>query len=345
MRITNLHTICILALGSILAIGIEAHAQLDPNMEASAGCFEANCVFEGNSQVSDNIRGLSKLPVPRLLKVNDYRDNPSVRVNLDETPQFAPVGLLERDTKLADGSIQREAGSAVIVSPCYILTNHHVAFGDDDKPVQGKSYAMTFRAGKGSDEGGFMGHTEATPVLWGKMEANHQNDWALMKLKNCVGTVPSFGWVDAADATAADLITKKPQIAAVGFSYKEARSQMSMSLGVIKNGVAGFGLIGFDASTAKRESGGGLFVMENGTLKLAGLITGGFVDPKNRQAHVSDTWTADRSNFGISASEILNQSDVKAILDADKAWFGKPNPAQERSARPMPRISAQMAAL
>ena len=42
-----------------------------------------------------------------------------------------------------------------------------------------------------------------------------------------------------------------------------------------------------------------------------------------------DHYTADNANLLIDVSKVLGHSYVKAILDADKAAFGSPNPAAD----------------
>ena len=342
MRNTKLHTICILALSSILTIAIEAQAQLDPNMEASAGC-SVNCFFEGNSQASDNMRGLSKIPMqPRLQKINEFQDNPSQPVNDTVRPQFAPVGIVERETNIGNNQIRRDSGSAVIVSPCFVLTNHHVAFGEDLTPVAGKDYSMTFRGGMGDDTRGFAGNTKATPVVWGAMDRRGRNDWALMKLDNCVGQLDQFGWVEATRYSQQNLVNKHAPMAAIGYTSSNAAGA-KFSNGTVRGIDAITGMMQFDGSLDHGQSGGALFTMEDGVMKLAGIGTSGRHDEGG--ATTFSTWGADRSNLAQGAFEILNDASVKRILDADKASFGRQNPGSTRLARPLPRTNVQMAGI
>ena len=134
-------------------------------------------------------------------RANDFRDSPRRVVSLGQYPQFSVVGELQHDENLTDGRTAQHFGSAVIVSPCYILTNFHVAFGDDTVPVSGKDYTALFRAGAGSNGAAFAGHTSASAVLWG----DHANDWALMRLEKCVGLLAGFGWIEPSRRSADEL--------------------------------------------------------------------------------------------------------------------------------------------
>lgn len=75
---------------------------------------------------------------------NDFLDNPSKVIKLSDYRAFSVVGELQRDEKLRNGRTAQHFGSAVIVSPCHILTNFHVAFGADKAPIAGNDYTAIF---------------------------------------------------------------------------------------------------------------------------------------------------------------------------------------------------------
>jgi hypothetical protein len=106
MRNMKLHTICILALGSILTMGFDASAQLDPNMEAGVDCSNSDCMFRGNSQVRDGLGGLQKLTTAngdaKLIKVNEYADNPEKVLNRSTQVRFQGIGMVQRERELAE---------------------------------------------------------------------------------------------------------------------------------------------------------------------------------------------------------------------------------------------------
>ncbi len=340
MRNMKLHTICILAVSSILTIAIEANAQLDPNMEAAVDCSVAECMFRGNSQARDAIAGFQKLPTfngeAKLQKVSRYEDNMDYVVDRRVETQFAPIGELEsvgtgRDSR---GQEVRFYGSAVLISPCYVITSHHVAFQGDTEPVEGKDYSMKFRVGVSSNpESAFLGNTVATPVKWGRLGACNANDWAIMKLKTCVGARPDIGWMEVSKSSAEQLVSKN--IASAGYAGDRARGSLSFSVGKATKVNPVNGLVKHSASYAPGQSGGAVMVVEDGILKLVGLNTTEYVDHKTGSNQFG-TYSDEKANEFFSISEVVNRADIKAMLDADKAQY-ETNPALARLARPMPR--------
>lgn len=267
--------------------------------------------------------------------VNEYLDNPRFKIDLSVSPQFNIVGKLVRDEPLPNGQIKRTSGSAVIVSPCYILTNHHVVFGEDLNPIAGKSYRMIFRAGIGGDVGGFAGHTEADPVLWGQYDG-HNQDWAVLHLKNCVGTLPQFGWAEFSHLNIYQVIKSHSIIAIVGYSYQDASNQSSISIGHALGGSNRHrDLVRVDASMTEGQSGGGVFVVENGMIKLVGINVASEWSASAGKQDKFAHWDADSSNLVMDVYHVL-QSDVAALIWRDQANWKAGNPALMFQSRPMP---------
>lgn len=340
MRNMTLHTICILALGSVLTVGFEAKAQLDPNMEAAVDCSVADCMFRGNPQTRDAIAGFQKLPTTngemKLQKVSRYSDNMDYVVDRRVETQFAPIGELESVAVRHDkqGNEIRSYGSATLVSPCYILTNHHVVFGDDLDPVPGKDYTMKFRVGVApTPEAAFLGNTIATPVTWGQRGACNSDDWALMKLKTCVGARADIGWMETSNKMPEQLVGA--DIAVAGYAGDHARGELSFSTGRATAIDPANGLLKHSASAVGGQSGGAVMIKEDGILKLAGMHTLEFAD-YDKKTNQFDTFTDRHANEFVNVGYIVNRSDVKMLLDEDKAAHGGVNPARVRLARPIP---------
>jgi len=75
----------------------------------------------------------------------------------------------------------KTAGTAFLVSKCYILTNHHVGLPEGNK-VSSKFFVGNFTKTKRGDS------STATPVMWGKFtKQDPSQDWALLKLNKCLG--------------------------------------------------------------------------------------------------------------------------------------------------------------
>ena len=332
----KLHTICTLTVSSILTIGLNAAAQLTPDMEASATC-EADC-FRGNSQAHDGLGGLQK--IPKFQNVNLYEDNMGSSVDRNVETQFSAIGELEANavTKDKNGKDVRSYGSAVMISPCYIMTNHHVAFGDDPTPLPGKDYSMKFRVGA-TPNAAFIGNTEATPVKWGNLGMCGANDWAIMKLKSCVGARADIGWMEGSKMTARDLVAQSADVAVGGYAADHKRGDLSIGVGKVKGFDKPANMLKYSAPMAHGMSGGAVIVMEDGILKLAGINAVGKHNGAVKEQTVYSKYSDENANEFLSANEVLNRADIKEMLDEDKAAVG-PNPALGRFARPLPSAAA-----
>lgn len=333
MRNMKLHTICILGLALTVSINAKAACDVDPNMEANVSDTSNCSMFHGNYQTGEAIRGFSKLPVEaKLLKVHNFQDHAFLPANHPEKNQFSAVSELSRE--VSNGV---EYGSSVVLSPCFVLTNHHVAYGDDTNPVLGKDYSMTFRGGVG-DDGGFYGHTTAHPVKSGDYANSKNGDWAIMKLDRCAGKLEQVGWAEQANKPAAQ-IKASETIAMVGMSQAQ-RSTLKMSVDSITGLDQTTKLLRASTSVAHGESGGGVYVKEDGVTKLAGLIVG---ELKGYDEDDGRTYDDAHASLFISTYEILNRPDIKAMLDADKAKVQFQNPASKNLARPLPSYLTQTA--
>lgn len=343
MRATNLNTVCILALNSILVIGLEAHAQLDPNMEAGVACSSSDCMFRGNPQTRDAVASFSKLPTgARLQKINNYADNGNTVVDRGVETQLSPIGELmsvrevtekgeiKTDRKVSKtGETHHLQGSAFLVSPCYILTAAHVVFGEGQLPKDGVDYTMNFSIGKG-EKGPFAGSFAATPDL-SLTSITRQTDWTLLKLPEdkCMGAHPAVGYYEASKKE----VAVGDAMVAAGYGSDHARGELALGAGSVR-GTDANGQLLFSGSFVKGASGGpALTVDEDGVTRVAGLVTSE-MDTNGTQLYA--TYSDANANKIQSISSILNNPAVKAALDADKARFGNKNPAMERLTRPLP---------
>ena len=113
-----------------------------------------------------------------------------------------PVGLLESDSAvlIPDKSGARKkaglpshdkiAGTAFLISPCYILTNYHTVFGSGSV---NRKLTSTFSVP--DDTGNAYYKMSARPIV----EGTFDDDWALMALDKCAGE--RVGWMEIAKRT------------------------------------------------------------------------------------------------------------------------------------------------
>jgi hypothetical protein len=93
-----------------------------------------------------------------------------------------------------------------LVSPCYILTNYHVAVAD----IEGRgktTFSLPITIGDSPAV------SAAKPVLFGNI--SNKDDWALLKLEKCLGT--QAGWMEIANKTDREYLGLKVGMA--GYPY------------------------------------------------------------------------------------------------------------------------------
>ena len=258
---------------------------------------------------------------------NIFADNPSIPIDRSKYPFLAPIGELESiETHVQDGQEMKNYGTGFLVSPCYILTNAHVALGDDILPIKGKGYRMIFRAGTGKKTT-WEGNTIATPVLWSKRNTVGGNDWALMRLNACVGRYSNFGWFEATKLTGEQMVDLNAS--AAGFQGRRERGAMDIGPERIMGVTHATSNLLFSGSFTHGQSGGPALAIENGQVTATGLLTWLNLDPSNLKNQSFSTYSNARANEFQNVGLALNHPDLKALLDDDKANFGAANPNAE----------------
>jgi V8-like Glu-specific endopeptidase len=334
MRATQLHTICIMTLATALLVGFEAQASLDPNMEAGVACADSDCMFRGMPQVANEpVARMQRLslfqiegeePAAKLYKVNRYADNPAVTVDRAAFPQFLPMNQIKNLVEVQSLKPGESAGraSGFNISPCLMVTNHHVVYGDDLQPVAGRDYTMLISAGiKAGAQ--FMGSTKQNHVeIAGARSEDGGNDYAVVKSPACLGK--NFGWYEPSKKTPGQLVSEQAQVFVVSFPADRNEGQMEVSFGQVTGTEKETGNLQYNASTAPGSSGGAVFIMENGEMRLVGLHVGGKRDGKRYEF---DTHTQKYTNTFIPVRDILGRDDVQKMVELDKQFNGSTNKA------------------
>lgn len=264
-----------------------------------------------------------------------FKDNPDVTVNRFIETQFMPIGELEsiRVVKDSNGNDSHDYGTGFLVSPCLILTNAHVAFGDDGSPRLGKDYSFKFRAGV-SGTSAFAGNTIAKPVLWGLQNLYGRNDWALMKLTACIGAKTDIGWYETSTNSIDYHIDE--QVLVAGYPSDKALGQLAASYGQVKDIDKRNGFFRFSSSMVPGQSGAPVFRKEDGRIVVIGINSMELLLPSNlKRGETYDTYSDNIASEFQCICDILKRSDVKDLIQSDITAFGQPNPAALRLNRPL----------
>ncbi|RYZ88088.1 MAG: serine protease [Proteobacteria bacterium] len=265
----------------------------------------------------------------KLMNINRYEDNAATPAgDRRSLPQFLPMVQLER---LAD-AMKRQPGTEADVratgfniSPCMVVTNHHVVYGDDMSPVRNQDYGMVISAGVKQESQKFLGITKNTKdVVQHERSESGRGDWTVLKSPACLGK--TFGWFKPSKKTSRELIAEKAQVFVVSFPGDRAVGELEVGFGNVTASADKGGLVEYNSSTAPGSSGGAVFVMEDGEMRLVGLHVGG---KRDGDKYTFKSHTKENTNYFIPAAEFLESAGMADAIEQDKASNGSENKAEK----------------
>ena len=213
-------------------------------------------------------------------------------------------------------------GNAVFVSPCHVLTNHHMVFGDETLPGNDKTPEMKKRLKSKfsitltsvGEDGKMSKPLVGRPVEWGDKYEDGQTaeDWALLELNECHGE--KVGWVDIKESI--DETIKGKKLAAPwyedGVAAEKLLFHFPCEIDAISRTQKSFGTT---CSSKSGASGRGTFAQEeNERPKLVGLHVGSY-----RQEDEITRYEDGGVNTGVSSNSFY--SKIYSTIEASKAKF------------------------
>ena len=270
----------------------------------------------------------------KLLNSNVYADNPDQPVDRSVETEFLPIDRITTHSFVKNdrGEEGYGLGTAFLVSPCYVTTNHHTIFGGQLEPEPGKGYSVKFAVGIGSREG-FAGSTTGTPVAWGDRDAEGSNDWALLRLKSCLGSRPEIGFL-ALDGTESALALMGKSVAVASFRGDHVSGAMTLSFGKVRGYSEQNSTVYYDASTSKGSSGAPVFITIKGRLQVVGIHRAG--EGSSSENFCFPSCSKANANEFVNMCDVLQNPHVHDLLTQDLAAWGQRNPASDRLTRPLP---------
>ena len=183
----------LLAIALIVPAVAVAVAQNASRWEATAlSCPNGNCDLR-----MMKLGGLET--VAKLQKINIFEKDDRVAETTASKPNesYLPIGSIKNHTAITNkqgDSHKGVQGTAFLVSPCYIISSFHVAYGDDENgPNSNKKYSATFTIGVGEAKLTSRG----TPVAsYDYLGCPGAGDWTVFKLDDCLGERPNVGWME-----------------------------------------------------------------------------------------------------------------------------------------------------
>ncbi len=290
----------------VLMISIEAIAASrvpgGNGLEASADCLE--CMAERMGSLQSQARDLLKE-----VKVIGGEDRVK-QTRLGQRNGYAAIGRVFTNRTFTDKGVTfRKMGTAFMVSPCIAMTNFHVNFGGeslneiipnarrlDQQFINNRdeagnvkislpndiNYSVTLQLGENAD-GTFKRQAIGRPVVFGNRDTQGGSggDWIAIKFEepNCPGSDPEIGFLPLAGLPLND--KERSTLHTAGFAGKENPTISSLgSLSRssrkcdIKQMVADEPAFTHDCSTEAGQSGSPILVMQDGQLKVVGMVKG-----------------------------------------------------------------------
>ena len=256
---------------------------------------------------------------------------------------YAPVGVIVTGGPVAvsdDGARRlRTRGSAFLVSPCYVLTNYHAVFGlEYGGPDPNKDYSATFSVGADPDYP-FRWVERATPVRWGAFNKRKEHDWALLKLDGCVGGEPDLGWLELSPQARPNLMGATVTLAGYP-ADKPTDTLWAQGDCLIEGPQPGTAKVLHECSVRAGASGGPLIQRGAGGAAAVAIQCGELNSSEDAIAAYEPRY----ANTAVTIAEVFEDSDAKALIDADKAAFPGANPALESAPPSEPAAPTVVAA-
>jgi V8-like Glu-specific endopeptidase len=234
---------------------------------------------------------------------------------------YMPIGFVttaEAVRTAFDGSRSaRTRGTGFLVSPCYVLTNYHAVFGLDPDAWQAP-HRVSFTVG----DGPLQRTVQGSPAFWGAFNAQVEHDWALVKLDECVGGAPEFGWMELHAQPAASM--RGRQVALAAFPSDRPRDRLWLQPSCRVRAVQrGSDKILHDCAVVVGASGGPIIDPYLPTPAVVAIQCGEL----NASRELISAYDPRYANTAVTVAEIFQTEGVEATLAADRAAFDGPNPA------------------
>jgi V8-like Glu-specific endopeptidase len=213
-------------------------------------------------------------------------------------------------------TLRLDMATAFLVSPCYVLTNYHVVFGNRKSgPEAGRDYSATFWAGGKK--------SRAIPVKHGQFHEVYWQDWALLQLEpdgeqRCIGEDPNIGWARLAPLPSE--VAPNKVLSTAGYpSDKPGPSlwrQDACHLFEEQDGRQYSGLWTTNCATRPRASGSPIFFVQDGGLMVTALMQGhlGYVDGNE----ILPKWDPKRANLAVDIGKIISSDgDILKLIAED----------------------------
>lgn len=222
---------------------------------------------------------------------------------------FAPVLKVKTigPVPQPDGRVVRTRGTGFMVSPCLLVTNFHAVFGEPQEPIVsiGPRVEVSLNTATGTVS------TEGDPIAWGGVASGGADDWALIRLKDCLGAREDVGWFD---------LDQGPEPGVMGYSLDTAGypadrgGALSAQAGCRIHTITKRHTALNDCANRPGASGSPLFYYSGGIPSVVAIQRG----QRNKADEVFPAYSSERANTAVTASQILSHKDVLTLIILDR---------------------------
>lgn len=262
---------------------------------------------------------------------NRYHDNPAIAIaDRSNFPVFYPINEVGKIDGVSDESIIKTIansgefirGTAFNISPCLMAMNHHGAYGDSVDPSYAKESKLIISAGVSSTKP-FQGRTLISHVeVAGVRTEQGSGDWAVVKSPACLGK--AFGWYTFTNRSTRELLDARAEVFVVSYPGDRPRGTLEIAFGNITGIHNESGMLKYNASVAPGSSGGPVFTIEDGQIKVVGLHKGG---SKINGTYIYESASLRNINTFVPSEYFMAREDIKAIVALDQHYNGSNNKA------------------
>lgn len=261
-----------------------------------------------------------------ILIARGYLSNPDRPVDARLMPFFSPVVVLRREREVrqfAQQPLKIGRGTGFYISPCYLITNWHVVFGDRmDREKNFNESMRIYRSPLDDIQGAPT--TTAQVANFPEWPRTQGNDWVILRDDTCKGN--QLGWFTVRKTyERAELIDKKVPVYVASFpgNFGELRLSRGITRQFINTPDRNDPVLGYDASTHPGSSGGVVFTIEDGYLNLIGLHSGA----KNETTKLVDNYSTEQSNYYVGLDMVLPRPSIQTLIRQDIVGASPRNPA------------------
>ena len=247
--------------------------------------------------------------------------DPRVLVKAAEGPArvYAPIAKVNtlEQTPLDDGRMLRQRGTGFMVSPCLLVTNVHAVFGQTVSPERVAIAGPRVEASFATASNPAL-RIPGVPVAWGSRANGGVDDWALVRLGECVGAREDIGWFYLDGGPERGLAEFELQTAGWPGDLAGLQAHVGCRIYSVTADHAALN----DCANRPGASGSPLILERGGVPMVVAFQRG----QRNQADTVLPAFSSDRANTAVTVNRLMSHPDVAALILADRAALGRPNP-------------------